>query len=69
MRTHVALSRPPSLAQLISVGLPDELRSIIESGPPEGILSRFNNMFKDKEEATHIKAADVLRELGWDATD
>ena len=59
---------PPSLAQLISIGLPDELRNIIEGGPPEGILSRFNDMFKEKEEATHITAAEVMRKLGWDAT-
>ena len=59
----------PSLAQLISVGLPDELRNIIEAGPPEGILSRFNDMFEEKEGATHIRAAEVMRELGWDATD
>ena len=48
---------------------PDELRNIIEGGPPEGILSRFNDMFKEKEEATHLRAAEVMRELGWDATD
>ena len=65
----MALSRLPSLAQLISVGLPDEVRNIIEGGPPEGILSRLNDMFKEKEEATHLKAAEVMRELGWDATD
>ena len=65
----MALSRAPSLAQLISVGLPDDLRKIIEGGPPEGILSRFNDMFKEKEEATHIRAAEIMRELAWDATD
>ena len=48
---------------------PGELRNIIEGGPPEGILSRFNDMFKEKEEATHITAAEVMRKLGWDATD
>ena len=69
LATYVALSRAPSLAQLISVGLPDDLRKIIEGGPPEGILSRFNDMFKEKEEATHIRAAEVMRELGWDATE
>ena len=69
LATYVALSRPPSLAQLISVGLPDDLRKIIEAGPPEGILSRFNDMFEEKEKATHIRAAEVMRELGWDATD
>ena len=67
MRTYVALSRPPSLAQLMSIGLPEELRSIIEGGPPEGILSRFCDMFKEKEDATHLRAAEVMRELGWDA--
>ena len=56
------------LAQLISVGLPDDLRNIIQGGPPEGILSRFNDMFKEKEDATHIRVAEVMRELGWDAT-
>ena len=65
----MALSRPPSLAQLISIGLPDEFRNIIEGGPPEGILSTFNDMFKEKEEATHITTAEVMRKLGWDATD
>ena len=65
----MALSRPPSFAQLISVGLPDDLRNIIEGDPPEGILSRFNEMFKEKEDATRIRVAEVMRELGWDATD
>ena len=32
------MSRPPTLAQLISVGLPDELRNIIKAGSPEGNL-------------------------------
>ena len=45
------------------------MRNIIEGGPPEGILSRFDHMFKEKEEATHIRAAEVMRELSWDATD
>ena len=49
--------------------MPDELRTIIEGGPPEGILSRFNDMSKEKEEATHIRAAEIMRELAWDATD
>ena len=69
LATYVALSRPPSLAQLISVGVPDNLRDIIESGPPQGILSRFNDMFQEKEEMTHLRAAEVMRELGWHAAD
>ena len=69
LATYVTLSRPPSLAQLISVGLPDDVRNIIQGGPPDGILSKFNGMFKEKEDATHIRAAEVMRELGWDTTD
>ena len=67
LATYVALSRPPSLAQLISVGIPAELRKIVEGGPPEGILSNFNDMFREREEATHLRAAEVMRELGWHA--
>ena len=63
LATHLALSRLPCLAQLISVGLPDELRNIIESGPPEGIRSRFGEGIKEKEEATHTRAAEIMREL------
>ena len=33
LATYVALSRPESLAQLISVGIPGDLRDIIEGGP------------------------------------
>ena len=31
--------------------------------------SRFNDMFKEKEEDTLLRAAEVMRELGWDATE
>ena len=66
LATYVALSRPPSLAQLVSIRIPDDLRGLIEGGPPEGILTRFNDMFQDLEVATHLRAAEVMRELGWE---
>ena len=69
LATYVALSRPPSLQQLISVNMPIELRTIIEGGPPEGILTRFRDMFQEKEELTHRKAAEVLAKLGWNWED
>ena len=65
LATYVALSRPQSLAQLISVGIPADMRDIIEGGPPESILSKFNDMFSELETATHLRAAEVMRELGW----
>ena len=67
LATYVALSRPESLAQLISVGIPADLRDIIEGGPPEGIISKFDDLFSDIEKATHLRAAEVMRELGWAA--
>ena len=61
----MALSRPESLAQLISIGPLAHVREIIEGGPPDGILTRFNDMFQELELATHLRAAEVMRELGW----
>lgn len=49
--------------------MPIELRTIIEGGPPEGILTRFRDMFQEKEELTHRKAAEVLAKLGWNWED
>ena len=65
LATYVALSRPPSLKQLISVDLPDDIEALIQGGPPEGILSRFDDMFKEKELDTHEKALELMRQLGW----
>ncbi len=62
---YVALSRPPSFAQLISIGLPTDLRNIIEGGPPEGILTRFDAMFQELEASTHLRAARIMAEMNW----
>mgnify|MGYP003327342346 CR=1 FL=1 len=64
---YVNLSLPRSFSKLLSHGLPN--REIFEGGPPEGILSRFSDMFKETEEATRVRAAEVMRNLGWDTTD
>ena len=65
LATYVALSRPPSFKQLISIGIPDSLRDIIEGGPPEGILSRFAAMFNDVEQETRLRASELPARLGW----
>ena len=49
--------------------MPSELRAIIEGGPPEGILTRFTDMFHEKEEFTHRKATEMLTKLGWNWDD
>ena len=64
MATYVALSRPPSFKQMISIGIPGSLRDIIEGGPPEGILSRFAAMFNDVEQETRLRASELLARLG-----
>lgn len=66
LATYVALSRPASLSQLLSVGMPAyDLREILEGGPPEGILTRFKAMFQEKEVFTHEMAEKIMLELGW----
>ena len=66
LATYVALSRPPSLKQLISVDLPDDIFELIQGGPPEVILSRFDDMFREKKLDTHEKALEIMQQLGWD---
>ena len=62
---YVILSRPPSLAQLISVGLSNRIREIIEGGPPDGIVQSFTTLFADKIAMTNDAAAQARAALGW----
>ena len=38
---YVTLSRVPSLKQLVSIGLSDQIRDVLESGPPESLVQIF----------------------------
>ena len=67
LAVFVALSRPPSLAHLRSVGLSPAVRKIIEAGPPEGLVGRFAALFDEKIEHTHAAAQAAMEELGWTA--
>ena len=67
LAVYVALSRPPSLAQLRSVGLSTAIRRIIEAGPPEGLVGRFAALFDEKIERTNAAAQAAMEELGWTA--
>ena len=66
LATYVALSRPPSLKQFMSVDLPDDIKEPIQGRPPEGILSSFDDMFGEKKLDTHKKALEIMQQLGWD---
>ena len=65
LATYVALSRPPSLAQLRSIGMTSDLRSCLERGPPEGILTKFKTMFHDTELRTHQLVDELMRDDSW----
>ena len=61
---YVMLSRPRSLATLISVGLTDKVRAIIEQGPPEDLVATFRKLFDDKIKTTKTMAADLAKRYG-----
>ena len=62
---YVTLSRVPSLKQLVSIGLSDKIREILEAGPPEGMVQMFSTLFADKIEETRAAALRAKQNLGW----
>ena len=62
---YVTLSRAPSLKQLVSIGLSDKIREILEAGPPEGMVQMFSTLFADKIEETRAAALRAKQNLGW----
>jgi hypothetical protein len=65
LATYVALSRTPSLALLRSINLTPKIRSIIDQGPPPGIVQRFGELFDEKLQISAKRAADLMRKHGW----
>ena len=61
---YVMLSRPRSLATLISIGLTDKVRAIIEQGPPEELVATFHKLFDDKIKNTKALAVDLAKRYG-----
>ena len=62
---YVTLSRVPSLKQLVSIGLSDKIREVLESGPPEGLVQMFSTLFATKIQETHAAALRAKERLGW----
>ena len=62
---YMALSRVRSLSTLRSIGLTADVRELIDSGPPEGFLTRFFKVFGEKIDSTQQEVENVLREFGW----
>jgi len=62
---YVTLSRVPSLDQLVSIGLSDKIREVLESGPPEDLVQMFSTLFAKKIQDTRVAALQAKQRLGW----
>jgi len=65
LTVYMVLSRVRSLDQLRSVGLQDNVKELINGGPPSGMLSRFTALFDERIAATDAAADAAMTELGW----
>ena len=62
---YVTLSRVSSLKQLVSIGLSEKIREILENGPPEGVVQMFSTLFAQKIKDTRAAAKEASERLGW----
>ena len=62
---YVTLSRVPSLKQLVSIGLSDKIREVLESGSPEDLVQMFSTLFANKIQDTRDAALQAKQRLGW----
>ena len=62
---YVMLSRVRGLDCLVSSGLTDKIRDIIEQGPPEMLVGNFNKIFGEKILTTRRAARQARKDLGW----
>ena len=65
LATYVMLSRPPSLSQLLSHGLPR--RELLKRGPPVGLQTELEELLYSKVAATREACAAARTTLGWPA--
>ena len=61
---YVMISRPRSLATLKSVNLTQQIRDIIEQGPPNDLVANFDKLFHDYIEETRTLAREAARAHG-----
>ena len=62
---YVMLSRVCGLDCLVSSGLHEKIKDIMESGPPEMLVGNFKKIFGAKIEATRTAACEATKKLGW----
>ena len=62
---YVVLSRVRRLRNLRSVGLNEDIRAIMEAGPPDTLPAQFRKLFSEKEERTALDAEAAMAALEW----
>ena len=62
---YVMLSRVRGLDCLVSSGLNEKIKDIMESGPPEMLVGNFKKIFGAKIQATRRAAREAVKHLGW----
>ena len=62
---YVMLSRVRGLDCLVSSGLNENIRGIMQSGPPEMLVGNFKKIFGAKIKATRRAAHEARKNIGW----
>ena len=60
-------SEMPSFDQLVSIGLSDKIREVLESGPPEDLVQMLSTLVAKTIQATRVAALQAKQRLGWRA--
>ena len=63
--TYMALSRVRCLKDLRTICISDDIRDLINEGPPGGPLTRFLTLFEAKARETDVLIENVMQELHW----
>ncbi len=62
----MALSRVRTLREFRSIGIDKaKIKTLIDEGPPEGMLTNFMKFFEEKRDYTDAAGQAALEELGW----
>ena len=64
---YVLLSQVRGRDSLISIGMPEKIRQIIEAGAPAEVVANFKQLFRSKIATTKRIAKESRTALGWPA--
>ena len=62
---YVLLSRVRDLDSLISIGMTEKLRAVIEAGAPAEVVANFERLFRTRITTTKRIAKESRTALGW----